>query len=158
FEPRLLRYTMRFLPEQVAREVVQDTFLKLWQIDASFTEDRVAQWLYTVCRNRALDILKQEKRMVPAGAHLDDLVSAFDPAAGLEARERHELVVSFLRLLSEKEREIVRLKFQDGLKYSQIAAITGLSPSHVGVIIHNAVLHLRQKIAARAKAAGKEAL
>ncbi len=147
YESKLLRYTMRFVDEASARDVVQDTFLKLWQIDNSFTEEHVVQWLYTVSRNRAIDLLRREKRMSPID-HADEkfMLSPQDVAQDYESKQRHELAAGFIKLLSDKEKEVIRLKFQDGLSYQQIAAVTGLSVSHVGVMIHNALVHLRQKM------------
>jgi RNA polymerase sigma-70 factor (ECF subfamily) len=42
---------------------VQDTFLKLWQTDPDTVNGRLAPWLYTVCRNRAVDVCRKERRM-----------------------------------------------------------------------------------------------
>jgi len=42
-----------------AREVVQDTFLKLCRQKPAQIRNYLAQWLYTVCRNRALDVLRK---------------------------------------------------------------------------------------------------
>jgi len=147
YESKLLRYTMRFIPEEAAREAVQDAFLKLWTIDDSLTEEHVVQWLYTVCRNRAIDIQRKDKRMTPLELSDEAIMSSGeDVAADYETKARMELAKSFMKLLTEKEREVIRLKFQDGLSYAQIAAITGHSVSHVGVLIHNALVHLRQKM------------
>jgi len=54
-------------------------------------------------------------------------------------------VDALLALLPPREREVVRLKFQQGLKYGEIAAVTGLSVSHVGVLIHEAMARLRKR-------------
>lgn len=51
-----------------------------------------------------------------------------------------------LGLLPEKEQEVVRLKFQEGMKYREIADVTGLSVSHVGVLIHTAIQRLRKEL------------
>lgn len=65
YEGRLLRYLKRMVPEQFARDVVQDAFVKLWQEDPERLKGHEAPWLFRVCRNRALDILKKEGRMSP---------------------------------------------------------------------------------------------
>src|SRR4051812_47542733 len=59
YEGRLLSYAQRLLgdPDQ-ARDVVQFTFLRLCDQSPEEIDDRLAQWLYTVCRNRALDLLR----------------------------------------------------------------------------------------------------
>ena len=64
FELPLLQYATRILGDRDrARDVVQETFVELqrsprWQSDAA-----PAKWLFTVCRNRALNICRKEKRM-----------------------------------------------------------------------------------------------
>src|SRR6188474_3184636 len=63
YEGRLLRYAQRITgDEERARDVVQDTFLKLCKEDPSTLNGRLAQWLYTVCRNQALDVRRKESR------------------------------------------------------------------------------------------------
>lgn len=51
-----------------------------------------------------------------------------------------------LTTLSTSEREVVRLKFQHGLKYREIAAVTGLSISNVGYLIHCAIKKMRSTL------------
>ena len=45
--------------------------------------------------------------------------------------------------LPERERELVRLKFQAGLSYREISAITGITEGHVGYLLHHAVKAMR---------------
>src|SRR5262245_52162348 len=68
-EGRLLRYAQRLLGgSQVAsatdesRDVVQFVFLRLCDQSPEKIGDRLAQWLYTVCRNRAMDVLRASGR------------------------------------------------------------------------------------------------
>src|SRR4029079_13810325 len=64
FEGPLTLYAARFLGDnERARDVVQEPFLRLCRQDRGEVSDRLAEWLFTVCRNRALDVLKKEKRM-----------------------------------------------------------------------------------------------
>ena len=64
FEGPLTLYASRLLRDtDGARDVVQETFLKLCASDRSAVEDHLAEWLFTVCRNRALDVLRKEQRM-----------------------------------------------------------------------------------------------
>ena len=50
--------------------------------------------------------------------------------------------------LSEAEQEVLRLKFQDGLKYHEIANVTGRTTNYVGVLIHAAIKKLRAQLQA----------
>ena len=64
FEGPLTLYASRLLGDSDrARDVVQDTFLKLCRQNGEELQDRMAEWLFTVCRNRALDVLRKEGRM-----------------------------------------------------------------------------------------------
>src|SRR5262245_57015041 len=62
---RLMRHAHRYLRDaEQARDVVQDTFLRLWQHDdLAALDGRLPQWLFTVCRNRALDLRRQRARV-----------------------------------------------------------------------------------------------
>src|SRR5947208_14473128 len=64
FEGPLTLYAARLLGDaEAARDVVQETFLRLCVQDRAAIEPRLAEWLFTVCRNRALDVLRKESRM-----------------------------------------------------------------------------------------------
>ena len=76
-----------------------------------------------------------------------------NPSERLEGRERESQVLSCLSKLPEKQQEVIRLKFQDGLSYKEISEITGNTVSHVGVLIHNGMKTLRANMAHLAKEA-----
>jgi RNA polymerase sigma-70 factor (ECF subfamily) len=64
YEGRLLRYAQRLTGDlDQSRDVVQFVFLRLCDESPAAIEKRLAQWLYTVCRNRALDILRANGRI-----------------------------------------------------------------------------------------------
>ena len=64
YESPLVGYAFGFVKDiERARDIVQDTFIRLCQQDVSKVRDGLKTWLYTVCRNRALDILRKESRM-----------------------------------------------------------------------------------------------
>lgn len=128
-----------------ARDVVQDTFIKLHRQDPALIQGRLKSWLYTVCRNRSIDVLRKENPMLTspgdAFATLND--SRPDPARAMEERERHAEVMTLLERLPENQREVIRLKFQGDLSYKEISDVTGLSVSNVGFLIHTGIKRLR---------------
>ncbi len=77
FELPLLHYATRILGDRErARDVVQETFVqwqraRRWQTDAA-----PAKWLFTVCRNRAFNICRKEKRLT----YLDDEILQREPS------------------------------------------------------------------------------
>ena len=48
--------------------------------------------------------------------------------------------------LPDRDQELLRLKFQEGLSYKQISAVTDLSVSNVGFILHKALRRLRSEL------------
>jgi RNA polymerase sigma-70 factor (ECF subfamily) len=126
---------------------------------AAGIDDHVVEWLFTVCRNRALDILRKESRMTPLSGDNAERIAAADPRPGqsLEAAEARKIALGLIRRLPPNQQEVVRLKFQNGFSYKEIARITDLSVSNVGFLIHTAVASLRREWKARAAQEGASA-
>ena len=150
-QPALVRYAARLLgdPDR-ARDVVQDVFQKLSQQDQAALQDHLAEWLFTVCRNRSMDVLRKESRMNRFEEGQVERVRSHDPLPGraLEAEEARAQALELINDLPRNQQEVVRLKFQNGFSYKQIANITGLSVTNVGFLIHTAVTRLRRDFAA----------
>lgn len=132
-----------------ARDVVQEAFLKLWQADRAAIDDHLAAWLYTVCRNRAHDIARKESRMNLVPDPRPDGV-AESPLEHLSRQQRAGQAVQALAHLPARQQELVRLKFQGGLSYREIAEVTGLSVSNVGYLLHTAIKAVRREIGGEA--------
>src|SRR5713101_2998384 len=65
FEIPLLQFATRITGDRErARDVVQETFMKYQRNGALSHEVEPATWLFTVCRNRALNVCRKEKRMI----------------------------------------------------------------------------------------------
>ena len=69
------------------------------------------------------------------------------PTADLERREESTRMTGRIDALPERDQELLRLKFQEGLSYKQISAVTHLSVSNVGFILHRALRRLRSELA-----------
>ena len=68
YEAPLIRYAHSICGDlDRARDAVQDTFIRLCDADRERVEGYLAAWLYRVCRNRILEIMRKENRMQPAG-------------------------------------------------------------------------------------------
>jgi RNA polymerase sigma factor (sigma-70 family) len=149
YEGPLLRYASRLLGDvDRARDVVQDTFLRLCREDPARLDGRLAQWLFTVCRNRAIDVRRQDGRVEPLDERSLDAQPAATPSPArlLEAREDLEAVMRTVATLPASQQEVLRLKFQAGLSYQEIASVTGLTVNHVGVLLHNGLKAIRERI------------
>jgi RNA polymerase sigma factor (sigma-70 family) len=111
--------------------------------------ENVQAWVYTVCRRQALDVLRKETRMKTLD-HAQAAVCECPLPTQVSAVEHQESQRQLLRLLADlpaNQQEVVRLKFQDGLSYRDIAEITGLTSSNVGYLLHVALKRLREQLA-----------
>lgn len=149
FESPLVRYAAQLIGNvEAAREVVQDTFLRLWHEQPGELDGRLAAWLYTVCRNRALDIRTKEHRMLTlTGEQMDACDNLANRQSYLvETTDMAEHVIGLVGDLPENQREVLRLKFQAGLSYKEISQVTQLSVSNVGYLLHTAIKKLREQL------------
>ena len=148
YERPLLSYTARITGDaERARDVVQDAFLRLWRRGEQASDDHLAQWLFTVCRNRGLDVVRKERRMKSiSDAHTRSRPAADPPPSQAAAdAEAAGCVAAALDDLPDNQQEVLRLKFQSGLSYKQISGVTGLSVSNVGYLIHVGIKQLRSQ-------------
>ena len=127
--------------------------MRLCAEDPGRLNDRLAQWLFTVCRNRALDVKRKESRMSPlAEFELEAYASPeLSPALAAERSDATDQVLRLVAGLPANQQEVVRLKFQNGLTYQEISGITNLSVTHVGFLIHTAVKTIRRRVEQEAK-------
>ncbi len=150
FEVPLTAYARRLLgDEHQARDVVQDVFLRLCQQDRAVIEPVLAPWLYRVCRNRVIDEQRKARPMNSVDSAVLDATTAHtvDVDAPAETHDQLAQALAAVSTLSAPVQEVLRLKFSHGLTYREIADVTGLTVSHVGVRIHEGMTILRRRLA-----------
>lgn len=149
FEGPLLLYARRLTGDgERARDVVQDTFLKLCRQGRADVQPRLAEWLYTVCRNAAIDVRRKERvmKVVPTDGQVAATANDAGPEAQASGKEQRQRLLGHLEELPPKQQEVLRLKFQGGLPYREISRVTGESISNVGVLLHVGLKSLRAKL------------
>ncbi len=148
-EGPLLRYAISLCRDtELARDAVQDTFIRLWQAEEKGLPDRLAPWLYKVCRNRVFEIMRKERRMQPTDPHeLVPVEQAPSPERVLVEGETERSLAALVGRLPAREQELIRLKFQNDMSYQEMSEVTGLSVSNVGFILHTVLKNLRRQAA-----------
>jgi RNA polymerase sigma-70 factor (ECF subfamily) len=153
FEVPLLHYTTRITGNtEQARDVVQEAFIKL-QRNGSVAPEKTATWLFTVCRNGALNVCRKEKRMMYLEEEIIESRRGEEPMPfeQIEQREAGGFLMKILATLPPRQQEVLQLKFQNDLSYQEIAEITKTTANSVGVLIHTALKTLRHRYAGSAK-------
>ena len=157
---------------QVAEEVVQDTFLALWNRAELFDPGlgSLAAWLHTIARNRTVDRLRASGRRPkliplssaagedePVGAALDRLVASgsviggaavgLGPEGELATAELQQVLKGALAELPEPERTAIVLAYREELTQSEIAERLGWPLGTVKTRTRRALQRLREALA-----------
>ena len=109
-----------------------------------------AAWLFAIARNAVSDYLRAQRRRCWLSLEvLRDRASTEPQPEEVAIRDetRAELLAAVARL-SDRERDLIALKFAAGLTNRRIAKLTGLSESNVGVILYRAMRRLRAELPA----------
>lgn len=153
-ESALTGYARTYLHDlERSRDVVQDTFIRLCKQDPEKVREHVKTWLFTVCRNRCLDVIRKDKRVEP----LDEI--RWQKVAGTESAPDEQLVqdeavadvMRFMERLSQNQKEVIMLKFQQGMSYDEISEVTGLTTGNIGFLIHTGLKRLRELMPGKVK-------
>ena len=145
YECRLLRYATRLLGnEDSARDVVQFAFMRLLSQSPEELHGREAQWMFTVCRNRAIDLIRRRRR----SRSLEEMAAEPgvdkrpDPAVVAERHDLHARLRKLVAQLPAAQREAIDL-WTEGFSYREIAEITGNRQGQLRVLVHRALKRLR---------------
>ncbi|QJE95409.1 RNA polymerase sigma factor [Luteolibacter luteus] len=147
YEKPLLKHAYGICSDrELSRDAVQETFFRLIRSRDKGMPENLAAWLFTVCRNVLTDHMRRQ-RVVQFGWDLPEMESdeTSSPDHQLARGEREERLVKMVAELPERERELVRLKFQVGLSYKEIEEITGISQGNIGYFLHRAVKELKDR-------------
>jgi RNA polymerase sigma factor (sigma-70 family) len=150
FEIPLLQYARGITGDKErARDVVQETFIKFQRNGALRRDDEPGTWLFTVCRNAALNVCRKERRIMYVE---DEVIEAREseqpmPFDQLEQKEATGFLLQIVGTLPLRQQEVIQLKFQNDLSYQQIAEIMQTTANNVGVLLHTALKTLRERYA-----------
>lgn len=146
----LIGYAQRFVHNQAtAEDLVQDAFLRYEELKESVAHPKA--WLYRVTRNLAFNHLRGRKEMVV----LDEQVvgeeqrqpdGSDSPRLALEKLQRLHTVQTLIEGLPEREKQLLKLKFEEELSYKEISQVTGLSVSNVGYVLCQTIRSLQNSL------------
>lgn len=140
YADNIYRFVLKHLKNSdVSKDVVQDTFAKVWERKEKISYEKVRSYLFTTAHHTLIDVVRKEK-------HQDD-VDAIDrfhyekPVANLDLQETlHDA----LDQLPEIQRTVILLRDYEGYAYDEIGEITNLKESQVKVYIFRARKKLKE--------------
>ncbi len=145
FAPRVKAFLMKSGADaSMAEECAQDVMATLWRKAHMFDPSRAsaATWIFTIARNRRIDVLRKERRPEP-----DELTWGPEPepdaAEVMELQQENSRLVQAMLDLPEKQRDLVRAAYFGELSHSEIAEATGLPLGTIKSRIRLALERLR---------------
>jgi RNA polymerase sigma-70 factor (ECF subfamily) len=141
-----------------AEELTQEVFLKVVKAKHTFDpEEAFRPWLFRVARNQCLDALRRKGRSSGEALDVNGVESSCIIAPRQQAiaqqpisprdeairKQEQEQVEQALRSLDEKSREVLHLRFYQGLSYKEIAATLGMPENSVSSALIRAVKKLK---------------
>ncbi|NVB79740.1 MAG: RNA polymerase sigma factor [Kofleriaceae bacterium] len=134
-----------------APELAQDTFLQIWLHRERYRPERPFRvFLFTVATNRSRNHnrwWRRRSRSTTTAEQTDVQLSDPDQLDELLARERRRRVHEAIGALSPRLREVILLRFEQGLDYTEIAAIVGRPEATIRTRVFHALEKLREHIA-----------
>jgi RNA polymerase sigma-70 factor (ECF subfamily) len=147
--PGVTLFAARLLNDrEAAKDVTQETFIRLWQGRTQVRPDLLRAYLYRVARNLVSDELRKRAvrtrwtRNRPPGSR-----AAESPEQIFDSREVHVDVVQAILALPPRRREAFTLVFLHDLSYKEVAAVMGISAATVKNQISAALTDLRTALA-----------
>lgn len=128
FAPRVKGFLMKSgASESLAEECTQEVMATLWHKSHLFDPARasVATWVFTIARNKRIDILRKQRRPEPEDLPWGPEAEP-DQSDILAFQQESEKLTRALADLPEKQRELIERAYFGDLSHSEIAAETGL--------------------------------
>ena len=149
YYPAVFRYfRYRGADPETANDLASSTFEQALKNLSSYDphKGQIQTWLFAIAHNLGINHWKAEKQTAPLD---DNLPIPDDPPLeqSLMLLADKEQVLQALQLLDLRAREILALKFGGLISNRQIAGLTNLTESNVGVILYRSLIKLRTLLA-----------
>lgn len=134
---------------EAAEDIVQDTFLKLWEKRDEIKLETVKSLIYTIANNLFLNRVERGKVVLKFNSEYDPGVYSSSPDYELEMKEFDNRLQESIASLDEKNRVVFLMNRIDKLTYNEIAERLGLSVKAVEKRMGKALSFLKERLEVR---------
>ncbi|HEX7585164.1 MAG TPA: RNA polymerase sigma factor [Prolixibacteraceae bacterium] len=127
--------------EERARDIVQDSYEKLWRNAENVNFEKVKSYLFTTAYHTMIDVLRKDKRQT----YMEDYQIPED-LHNEQYSDLAEILNIAVKQLTEIQRTVILLRDYEGYSYKEIGDITTLSEAQVKVYIYRARVFLKSYI------------
>ncbi len=131
---------------QDAEDVTAQTFLAAWENLPRYRDQgSFAAWLFAIARRKVSDHLRRRRKLIPLDWVENLLQSVDDPLYALLEAEELRLAQAIVQGLTERERELLCLRYAAGLSFEEMAQILKRKPSAVKMALYRLLERLRDE-------------
>jgi RNA polymerase sigma factor (sigma-70 family) len=142
YSDNLYRFILKNMRDKEdARDVVQDSFEKMWKVVDTIAADKAKSYLFTTGYHTMIDKIRRDKKKGDFNEVNFNSLQHSEQYSDL-----HEVLNEALNRLPEIQRTVVLLRDYEGYSYEEIGQITGLNEAQVKVYIYRARVTLREYI------------
>ena len=144
---RIYRYVFYQVKDKMtAEDVTEEVFLKAWRAIKSCRgkERTFSSWLYRIAHNNVIDIFRSQQKKWTVD--VETVAELNQPAVEIETELDHQEILNSLTDLPPKQRQVIILKFIEGLDNLEIERIIGKSQGAIRVLQTRALAKLREKL------------
>jgi len=135
----IFRFILRNMKNhEKAKDVVQDTYEKLWTRVSEVSYEKAKSYLFTTAYHTMIDVMRKDSRMEHFDGTRHDRQQGEYAYTGLS-----EVLDAAVSRLPADQRSVIMLRDYEGYSYGDIAGITGLSESQVKVYIFRGRMFLK---------------
>lgn len=149
YQEKLIFYAITIVKsERVAKDIVQETFIKLWTTRNKLDpEQSLSGFLHTIARNMALNHLKRagydQKLKERIWERIQEIQLRVETEEVIFGRESSKLIHEAIRQLPPRRKQIYKLSRENGLTHQDIANQLDISPNTVKNQIVSALKEIR---------------
>lgn len=151
YHSRLYAFAFSFVKSKdLADEIVQDTFLKIWQRKDSISTDySFSSFIFRIAKNLAIDNLRKAVREEAFKSELAAKILTFhtEPEEELLYTELSETILACIDQLPEQRQKIFRLSREENLSHEEISIKLGISKNTVKVSIFKSLKEIKNQLA-----------
>ena len=144
---RIYRYVFYQVKDKMtAEDVTEEVFLKAWKAIKSCRgkERTFSSWLYRIAHNNVIDIFRSQQKKWTVD--METVAELNQPAVEIETELDHQEILNSLTDLPPNQRQVIILKFIEGLDNFEIERIIGKSQGAIRVLQTRALAKLREKL------------
>lgn len=147
---RIYRYAFYQVKDKMtAEDITEEVFIKAWKAINSCKgkEHTFSAWLYRIAHNQVIDIFRNQRK--ERAVEIETVAALHNPGTDVEIGLAHQELLNNIADLPSNQKQVIVLKFIEGLDNREIERVMGKSQGAIRVLQMRALAELRGKLSSQ---------